>query len=163
MKPNFGTAGRSHSRVFLSVHILLPLVLGGFIYICWRETNLLMFRWLGAVGLDPLTNALRSLTAPAKKVLPHWFVYSLPDGLWVYALTSFMLLVWRNTDSLPTKMLWCSLGLLLGAGIEIGQLAGVVPGTFDYGDLIVCLIAPTAAFLFTSRKFMPGNLVPEGV
>jgi hypothetical protein len=144
------------------VHVLAPITVGGIIYICWRETNLLMFRWLGAVGLEPLTNNLRSLAAPAQRILPHWFVYSLPDGLWVYALTAFMLLVWRNTDPLPTKMLWCSLGLLLGPGIEIGQLAGVVPGTFDYGDLIVCLIAPTAALVFTSRKFMPGNLVPEG-
>lgn len=145
------------------VHVLFPLVLGGLIYICWREPDLLMFRWLRAIGLETVTNGLRSLTAPERKFLPYWFVYSLPDGLWVYALTAFMLLVWRNSDSLPTKVLYCSLGLILGAGTELGQLAGIVPGTFDYGDLIVCLIAPTAALLFTSRKIMPRNLVPRGV
>jgi hypothetical protein len=140
-------------------HVFVPIFIGGLIYICWREPDLLMFRWLRTLGLETFTNSLRSFTAPEHKYLPYWFIYSLPDGLWVYALTTFMLHLWRKTDSLPTKVFWCSLGFILGAGAELGQLAGVVPGTFDLGDLVVCLIAPAAALLFTSPKFKHGKLV----
>lgn len=145
------------------VHVLVPITIGGLIYICWREPDLIMFRWLRTIGLETFTNSLRSLTTPEHKFLPYWFIYSLPDGLWVYALTAFMLLLWRNSDSLPTKVFYCSLGLILGAGTELGQLAGIVPGTFDFGDLIVCLIAPTAALLFTSHKLVLSKLVLKGV
>jgi len=144
---------------FFAVHLALPILLGGVIYVCWREPNLLMFTWLRALGLESIVERLRFLAAPARNFIPHWMIYSLPDGLWVYALTAFTLLVWRDTDSSWMRVLWCSLGFLLGAGIELGQLAGIVPGTFDYGDLIVCLIAPAAALLFTSRKLVFSKLI----
>jgi hypothetical protein len=35
----------------------------------------------------------------------------------------------------PMKFFCPSLGLLLGAGSEMGQLAGLVPGSFDVIDL----------------------------
>src|SRR5580765_6207739 len=137
---------------FFALHVLLPIVLGGLIYICWRPQDLLMFRWLRAAGVESLINSLRAIAAPFRAIIPHWIVYSLPDGLWVYALTAFMIIRWRDRDSL-TKLFWLSTGLLLGVGSELGQLAGIVPGSFDYSDLIVCLLAPTAAIIFTSGRF----------
>lgn len=125
---------------------------GGLVYICWRDPNLLMFRWFSAIGLEPSIDWLRLGTASVQTALPHWLVYSLPDGLWVYALTALMILLWRGVHSLPLKIFWLSLGLLLGAGSELGQLAGVLPGAFDPVDLVICLVAFGAALLFTSRK-----------
>jgi hypothetical protein len=136
------------------LHVSLPIVFGGLIYVCWRDPNLLMFKWFYAVGLESLILRLRFATLPTKAALPFWFIYSLPDGLWVYALTAFMILLWRDVKSLPIKMFWLSLGLLLGAGSELGQLAGIVPGVFDKADLAVCVIAPVAAFLLTSHKLL---------
>lgn len=139
---------------FLSIHVLLPLVAGGLVYICWRDPNLLMFKWFGALGLEPSIESLRIATSAAQTAVPHWLIYSLPDGLWVYALTALMVLLWRGTDTLPVKMFWLSMGLLLGAGSELGQLAGVLPGAFDPIDLLVCLVAPAAALLLTSRRLI---------
>lgn len=127
---------------------------GGLVYICWRDPNLLMFRWFSAIGLEPSIDWLRLGTASVQTALPHWLVYSLPDGLWVYALTALMILLWRGVHSLPIKIFWLSLGLLLGAGSELGQLAGILPGAFDPMDLVICLVAPGAALLFTSRKLI---------
>ncbi|MFS8085722.1 MAG: hypothetical protein ACMG6H_08845 [Acidobacteriota bacterium] len=143
-----------HRLFFLSIHVLLPLAAGGFVYICWRDPNLLMFKWFGALGLEPSIESLRLATSGGRTAVPHWLIYSLPDGLWVYALTALMIILWRGTDSLPTKVFWLSAGLLLGAGSELGQLAGVLPGAFDTIDLLVCLLAPAAALFFTSRKFI---------
>lgn len=146
---------------FFSIHVLLPLLGGGLVYICWRDPNLLMFRWLRAIGLEPSIDWLRVGTASAQTALPHWLVYSLPDGLWVYALTALMILLWRGVHSLPLKISWLSLGLLLGAGSELGQLAGVLPGAFDPVDLLVCLIAPAAALLLTSGRLVLNRSVNE--
>jgi hypothetical protein len=136
------------------LHVSLPIVFGGLIYVYWRDPNLLMFKWFHAVGFESLILRLRLATSSTKAALPFWFIYSLPDGLWVYALTAFMILLWRDVKSLPIKMFWLSLGLLLGVGSELGQLAGIVPGVFDKADLAVCVIAPVAAFLLTSRKLL---------
>jgi hypothetical protein len=138
--------------LFFSVHILLPLFFGGLVYVCWRDPNLLMFKWFRALGLEGSIQSLRLGTDSLQTALPHWLVYSLPDGLWVYALTALMILLWRGTGSLPLKMFWLSLGLLLGAGSELAQLAGVLPGAFDKADLLICLIAPAVALVFTSRR-----------
>jgi hypothetical protein len=135
---------------FFSIHVLLPLFLGGVVYILWRDPNLLMFKWFGEVGLGPAIDWLRVGTASAQTVLPHWFIYSLPDGLWVYALTALMMLVWRGVNSLPLKIFWLSLGALIGVGSELAQSAGILPGAFDAVDLLVCLVAPAAALVFTS-------------
>jgi hypothetical protein len=45
------------------------------------------------------------------------------------------------------------MGLLLGAGSELGQLAGYVPGRFDMFDFVFCVCAAGLAVLFTSKRF----------
>jgi hypothetical protein len=58
-------------------HVLLPLLLGGFIYLAARPMSLTFVNY-----------------APFEwtKSLPNWVVYNLPDGLWSYSLLSFTLL-----------------------------------------------------------------------
>ncbi len=136
---------------FIAVHIVSPLLLGGLIYACWRDQNLPMFRWFDLAGLAPLVEKLRIATAPLLVKLPFWFQFSLPDALWVYALTAFMALIWKGRDS-RLKLVWLSMGLLLGAGSELGQLAGLVPGVFDPFDFFFCLCAAALALAFTPKS-----------
>jgi hypothetical protein len=136
---------------FLIIHVLLPVCAGGFIYLCWRNPNLLMFDWLRALGFEPAVAAVRSAVGVAPNS-PRWFLTSLPDGLWVYALTALMALVWRGADFSPLKIFWLSTGFLLGAGSELGQMIHIVPGSFDPIDLLVCLIAAAVALVLTSSK-----------
>jgi len=147
--------------LFFILHVLTPITVGGLIYIRWRESNLLMFRWLRNLGLETLVAWLRAGAGTVADGWPYWAVYSLPDGLWVYALTALMILFWRDARS-PIKVVWLSLGVLLGAGSELGQLAGIVPGSFDVIDLLVCLFAAAAALVFTSRKFNLQKVLFQG-
>lgn len=142
----------TRQKLHFTLHVIVPITSGGLIYICWRQPVLLMFGWLREVGLEPLTSDIRDLATPAGNFLPPWFVYSLPDGLWVYALTAFMILIWSSIDSFGSKVLWLALGFILGVGSELGQLTGIVPGNFDYLDLVVVAVAPIAAFVLTSNK-----------
>jgi hypothetical protein len=139
---------------FIAVHIVFPLLLGGLIYACWRDHNLPMFRWFELAGLDPLVEKLRIAAAPLQVNLPVWFQFSLPDALWVYALTTFMALVWKGRAS-RLRFVWLSIGLLLGAGSELGQFAGLVPGVFDPFDFFFCLCAAGLALAITSKSINP--------
>lgn len=147
--------------LFLVLHVLTPVIAGGLIYVRWRDANLLMFKWFRVLGLEPVVGLLRSGAGEPSGSF-FWLAYSLPDGLWVYALTALMVFLWRDARS-PMKLLWPSLGLLLGAGSELGQLAGIVPGSFDVIDLLVCLFAAVAAMVLTSRKFNTRTLTYQGV
>ncbi|MFN2531809.1 MAG: hypothetical protein ABR555_10975 [Pyrinomonadaceae bacterium] len=131
------------------LHVFLPLFLGGLVYVLWRDPKTLMFRWSDSLRMGGLISAIR-LTGKLDANMPQWVRYSLPDGLWVYSLTAFMTLVWRDTDSW-LRSAWVAVGLIVGCGIEFGQLIGVVPGSFDTGDLVACITGFVLALVFTSE------------
>jgi hypothetical protein len=111
------------------IAMLLALV----IYLGWRHGL-----WLHAVG---------GFRGAALLHLPVWVRYSLPDALWQYAFASVVLWIWRDTAWTLRKTLWCFIPVTLGVGVELGQLARILPGTFDVRDLVLSLVACTVAFL----------------
>ena len=131
------------------MHVILPLLVGGLMYVCLRDPNLRMFQWFDFIGAGSLVTRLRFTAAPLQNTIPFWIQFSVPNALWVYSLTAFMSLVWSGTDS-RTKPFWLSLGLLFGAGTEFGQALNLVPGSFDIIDLSLCVIATPLALLTSS-------------
>jgi hypothetical protein len=124
------------NNIFLNV--ILPIAIGGFIYILFREKSLLMFSWFTKIGLDNLIHNIRTI-AIWNYQLPDWVIYSLPDGIWVYSLTSLMLIIWYGDVSI-LKYFWLSIGLIIGLSIELCQLMGFYPGTFDKMDILFYII-----------------------
>ena len=117
----------SNRTLQFTIHVVAPLIIGAWIYVAWRTPNLLVFDWLYSIRIDPTPIRMN-------RDLPHFVQYCLPDGCWVYAGTSWMLLVWQRTSP------WLHLYVALGVGGEFGQLAGVVPGTFEWLDVLACSI-----------------------
>ena len=96
------------------VHIILPLLLGGGIYVLFRATNLILFQWLHALGLADFVETLRAMKWIESINLPNWILYSLPDALWLYAFTQTMILLWKNvTANSFLKWMWPVLPLLI--------------------------------------------------
>jgi hypothetical protein len=108
------------------VNVVLPLALGAGIYVGWRSTDLMVFRWVEVAGASGLV--VRSAVP-----LPSWVLYCLPDGCWVYAYTSWMLAIWGRSGP------WVYSGVVLAVGAEFGQLVGFVPGTYDTLDVVFYL------------------------
>jgi len=133
------------------LHVIAPLVAGAAIYLLLRAPTLLVFGWVDAAGGEAALRAARGHTLAYARALGDTALFSAPDALWVYALTAAMLLVWRGQPG-RARHAWIVSGVLLGAGSELGQLAGVVPGTFDGRDLLVSVGAFALALLLTPTR-----------
>ncbi len=84
---------------------------------------------LGTIGLQKLVFGLREYVSQV--CVPDPILNSLPDGLWVFAFTNWIIFIWNGRP--PWQWLVC--GVALGIGSEIGQAFSIVPGTFDFCDL----------------------------
>lgn len=127
-------------------HVVAPVGIGAFIYLGWRDSSLPVFAWAQYVGAGAAVSSLRSGVWQLGGLLPPWFLFSLPDGLWVYALTVAMLLLWRTERRCLASVLWPLVGVVVALVAEVGQVSGLVPGTFDAMDVVFCLAASVAAY-----------------
>jgi len=131
-------------RLKLFFTVILPLLFGSFIYIHYRATSLIMFRWFDTLGLSSVIGWIRRWPLPPHP--PSWLIFSLPDALWVYAFTSLMLLIWHYRIT-PASIGWIALAPVIGIGSELGQAIKIVPGTFDLTDLMLLVIASVLPFI----------------
>ncbi|MDO8333170.1 MAG: hypothetical protein Q7T35_00690 [Nitrosomonas sp.] len=72
-------------------------------------------------------------------ILADWIKYNLPDGLWVYSLTSLMIIIWKSYTL--KSLIWICSGLLIAIISEFCQSIGVFPGTYDLIDIVFYLLA----------------------
>jgi hypothetical protein len=122
------------ARFFL--HVVTPTLVGASIYVAFRSTDLLVFRWLDALGLyDPVIGLRSHIDA---SLLPEWMLYSLPDGIWVYATTCWMILIWRGSYNW-TGVPWILGSVTVAIASELGQAVGLVPGTYQHLDIFFYL------------------------
>ena len=139
-------------RMAVVAHVVTPIVIGGFTYLAWRTDSLLMFRWCDHLGIHPLVAALREHACGARPYVPSWFLYSFPDAAWVYAATCAQRLIWRRHANRLESRVWCAIPAFLAVGGEVGQMTGLVPGTFCCCDLTLCVLAAMAALALTGEK-----------
>ncbi len=142
-------------RVRLLLQAMCALLVGGWIYITWRHEELLMFEWFRAMGLQEMVDAVQSMSLAARQPA-DWVRFSLPDGLWVYSFTCFMLALWNARLSLP-NLPWIIAPAALAVLSEIAQVIGLLPGTFDLVDLGCYLLA--TGFALTHIKNWPTGRV----
>jgi hypothetical protein len=123
--------------------ILLALV----IYVNYRNANFVFTKQLEDLGLISLLYSERFTDL----VLPFWAVNSLPDGLWMLALSLAIIMIWefKMTRQL---IIWFGIGLCLGVSFELMQWFSIFPGTFDVVDLCFIIVFAFLPLLFVGRK-----------
>jgi len=109
-----------------------------------------LLAWLGDAGLGGALARLRSAGEPLRGALTQWLVAHLPDGLWAYAVTSQVALLWRGGPA-RARWTWLAVTLALALLLEGSQYPRLVPGTFDPLDLL-CLIGGWTAALLATRR-----------
>lgn len=117
-------------------HVILPVFLGGMIYIIFRTQTLLMFKWFSFLGLNEIIYFFRSF---ATMKISDWIKFSLPDALWVYAAMLIMMIIWDFKLN-KKSFIWIFIAPAFGIIGELTQLF-FLPGTFDPIDLYLCILA----------------------
>tara|TARA_B100001142_G_scaffold140149_1_gene141659 strand:- start:553 stop:999 length:447 start_codon:yes stop_codon:yes gene_type:complete len=132
------------------IHVLIPMLIGGGIYIIFRDKNLLMFQWFELIGISDKIDYLRLYFSDQQ--MPYWVLFNFADGVWIYSFVSLMLIIWEDANSVY-RYYWYILAPILGISAELGQYTNLVPGTFEVNDLIFCLIGSVLPFIFIKFNY----------
>jgi len=143
-------------KIQIIIGHVFTLLLGGLIYILFRQDTLKMFSWFDNINVSAAISELRLCTVPLSGHFPNWFLYSLPDGLWLFSYLSVLLAVWDNVIS-KHNIHWLLLVPMIAIFSEIGQLFEIVPGTFDIFDLIFYLLGTVLPILIFTNSKTPRN------
>ncbi len=129
-------------RIFL---MMIPLIFGSFIYIIFRSEKLLMFRWFQFLNLNDFIQSMRSLKASL--VFPAWFLYNLPDGLWIFSYVLISIEIWNRKITFQ-NIFWISIIPLIAIISEILQFFNLLRGTFDVFDFLFYILGTIIPLLF---------------
>lgn len=130
---------------------LFTLTFGGIIYIFFRSDSLVMFKWFSVFSLGTQIDYLRERTLTIKELFPDWFLFSFPDGLWIFSYISLMLLIWGNNIKMQ-NLFWFFFVPFIATSSEVGQFFNIVPGTFDPVDLIFYILGAVTPFTLYTKK-----------
>jgi hypothetical protein len=120
---------------------------GAAIYVLFRSTGLRWADWGRAMGLAGAIDVARGHARPAAAVVPQWFVYSLPDGLWLLSLLIALDAIWS-----AGRARWVVRGIVLTAAVahEVAQASWSGLGTSSGAD-VACYVAAVVAAAGVSR------------
>jgi hypothetical protein len=120
-----------------------------------------MFKWFDKLMLTGAITAIREYSFPFGHKLPSWFLYSLPDGLWIFSYICFMLFVWRQKINM-NNLFWFALLPMIAILSEMGQLLQIVPGTFDIIDFVFYVAGSFLPFvIFRKSETANGYTLPK--
>jgi hypothetical protein len=139
--------------------VLLPILIGGLIYILFRSDKLLMFYWFKTIGIGQPIRFLRNTDFIKNSNVPNWIKYSLPDGLWIFSYVSSMILIWNYKIS-KISVIWIFILPVIAVSSEFGQLFKVVPGTFDINDLAIYLFSTLLPIVLFKYIFIDLKTTP---
>lgn len=126
----------------------LGLAFGVAIYLFARSKTTLVFSIVDWLDLGDQIFLIRANTIPISKSLPRWFIYSLPDGLWVLSNTCINIIIWRCQIN-RRNILWYLSIPTIGISSEFLQFFGFFPGIFDINDILAyCAGFVVPAFAF---------------
>lgn len=123
---------KNTTKVLDLIFSIIPLFIGGLLYLGHRSQELLMFRWTEYLKLDNIIASWRNFCS--QYPLPEWTFYALPDGLW---LLSYMLLIhtiWG--EHIRQYRVWVYILPVIAITSELMQLVILSLGTFDMMDII---------------------------
>src|SRR6185503_21354011 len=110
--------------IFVLLFTIICLASGVFIYAATRPDTVYINQWIDYFTHGNVIHFLRGIFQNIS--FPKWFIYSLPDGLWMFALTLVVLMIWDfklNSKSIP----WISIAMVTGILFDTLQLFHIGP------------------------------------
>jgi hypothetical protein len=126
------------SRIVEAAIGLVALVIGGLIYIRYRNESLLMFDWFQELRISNIIGEYR--VDVDKSSVYEWVKYNMPAGLWLFSYMFIIDSLWGNDNNAVYR---CFLYVLpiMALVSELMQLFKILPGTYDFMDLFSYVLA----------------------
>ncbi len=141
-----------HSIKYRAAKIMLSLVvllLGGLIYVIFRDKSLLMFDWFNTIGIGDEVDGLRRLFHG--EGIYGWVKYCLPDGLWVFSYMFIVDAIWDGERN-AVSMMYLWILPIVAVLSECFQYFGLLPGVFDWKDMASYILAITLFLIIKLLK-----------
>lgn len=119
---------------FILIHIILPLIIGAFLYIYFRNDSIIFKR---SINLELIKGDSKKIEIYHPKVA-DWIIYSLPDGLWVYSFSAVLYSIWGKNFSGIKIIIFIPFVVL--CILETLQYFKIITGTFDFMDIFISFI-----------------------
>ena len=116
----------------------VALVIGGLIYIRYRNESLLMFDWFHELRISGIIGELR--IDVDKSNVYEWVKYNMPAGLWLFSYMFIIDSLWGDDNNTVYKCFLYVLPIMALAS-ELMQLLKILPGTYDIIDLFSYILA----------------------
>ncbi len=129
---------RRRRILFYGINILLPLLVGGIIYVVFRRDSYIAAFFSETIGINI-----------GQHMLPEWLNTVvrnyLSDVLWAYSLTFALSALFKyNRRNTVIVFMIC---IVFVVAIELLQMTNTFSGTFDIVDIILEAIAVSLALL----------------
>ncbi len=138
-------------RILFSSLGVVSLAIGSATYVLFRPTTLLMFHWIKALGLMNPIRVARESASGFERILPTWFVFSLPFALWVFSYMFIVEAIWMPVQS-SARVAWFWCVPLIAIVAELAQIEHIIPGSFDWVDLVAIVFAVILAYSVASSS-----------
>jgi len=132
----------SKINIFTLGFSLLCLCIAFYIYIIYRAETIPLVRISNELGVNKFFNV--SNDCPRK----DWFLYSLPDGLWMLSYQIILTYVWKYRVKNQWYLIFSLSVLIFTITCEFLQFFGIIDGTFDMIDLIFYLVSAFLGLLY---------------
>jgi len=143
--------GIKKNIVFGLLLVAVPMLACCAIYLIFRSPDTVIYQlYKHLLGAEYLNNT-RTAFHNSSLIIPSWFKYNLPGGLWVFAYANLCFL-FLNTG---TKNYYKKILLLLFTivtSLEILQLLNITDGRFDVFDITFYAFGALASFIICSVK-----------
>lgn len=122
-------------RKWTFILAIASFVVGSAVYLLYRSPSLKVFSWLDYLHLKgPLLASRPDSTGG----LPGWFLFSFPDGCWVFSYVLVIGGIWMGR--IREGVVFLIILPVVAIASEVLQGGGLLRGTFDWGDLIAYLV-----------------------
>jgi len=118
------------NRQFYCLTALISLAAGTLIYLLFRDlSNILLFTWIPTLEFPKTV-----LIQLNPSIFSYILKYNMPDMLWFLSGILFLRFIWFNKAKEQKFYVFCF--YIVGVVFETSQLFDVIPGTFDWLDLL---------------------------
>ena len=124
----------------------LLIVAGSLVYLFFRP-DIILFKW---IGISDLLASIKCETDDGGGFLHYFLMYCLSDVLW-YAALLILASTFYVREVLVSKILFATM-VLMPFVLELLQLARLLPGTFDWYDIVFYCITLIIFVLLWIRK-----------